>query len=79
VVTSGGQAELGRALGGYVNVVTRSGTNSMREMPRYVRLIERGLFDAKSMITNRYSLDKIMDAYEAVAYRTTVTAMIVMA
>ena len=30
VVTSGGQAELGRALGGYVNVVTRSGTNSLR-------------------------------------------------
>lgn len=30
VVTSGGQAELGRALGGYVNVVTRSGTNSVR-------------------------------------------------
>jgi outer membrane receptor protein involved in Fe transport len=27
VVTSGGQAELGRALGGYVNVVTNSGTN----------------------------------------------------
>ena len=30
VVTSGGQAELGRALGGYVNVVTRSGTNAAR-------------------------------------------------
>lgn len=30
VVTSGGQAELGRALGGYVNVVTRSGTNQVR-------------------------------------------------
>jgi hypothetical protein len=28
VVSSGGQAELGRALGGYVNVVTRSGTNT---------------------------------------------------
>jgi len=27
VVTAGGQAELGRALGGYVNVVTKSGTN----------------------------------------------------
>ena len=27
VVTSGGQAELGRSLGGYVNVVTKSGTN----------------------------------------------------
>jgi carboxypeptidase family protein/TonB-dependent receptor-like protein len=30
VVTSGGQAELGRALGGYVSVVTRSGTNLLR-------------------------------------------------
>ncbi|MDH4066655.1 MAG: carboxypeptidase-like regulatory domain-containing protein, partial [Acidobacteriota bacterium] len=29
VVTSGGQAELGRALGGYLNVVTRSGTNQL--------------------------------------------------
>jgi hypothetical protein len=29
VVTSGGQAELGRALGGYVNVVTRSGANDL--------------------------------------------------
>ncbi len=30
VVTSGGQAELGRALGGYINVVTKSGTNTTR-------------------------------------------------
>ncbi len=30
VVTSGGQAEYGRALGGYLNVVTRSGTNVHR-------------------------------------------------
>ena len=29
VVTGGGQAALGRALGGYVNVVTRSGTNTL--------------------------------------------------
>lgn len=29
VVTSGGQAELGRALGGYINMVTKSGTNQM--------------------------------------------------
>jgi hypothetical protein len=28
VVTSGGQAELGRALGGYINIVTKSGTNA---------------------------------------------------
>ena len=30
VVTGGGQAELGRALGGYFNIVTRSGTNNVR-------------------------------------------------
>jgi hypothetical protein len=30
VVTSGGQAEFGRALGGYFNVITKSGTNSLR-------------------------------------------------
>src|SRR5207253_5171477 len=30
VVTSGGQAELGRALGGYINIVTKSGTNAVR-------------------------------------------------
>jgi hypothetical protein len=29
VVTSGGQAEFGRALGGYVSVVTKSGTNAL--------------------------------------------------
>src|SRR5215475_217068 len=29
VVTAGGQAEFGRALGGYLNVITRSGTNSV--------------------------------------------------
>jgi len=30
VVTSGGQAELGRALGGHINIATRSGTNQWR-------------------------------------------------
>ena len=29
VITSGGQAELGRALGGYVNIVTKSGSNKL--------------------------------------------------
>jgi hypothetical protein len=29
VVTSGGQAEMGRALGGYINMVTKSGTNTL--------------------------------------------------
>ncbi|MCC7009650.1 MAG: TonB-dependent receptor [Acidobacteria bacterium] len=51
VVTSGGQAELGRALGGYVNVVTRSGTNDLRaEMYTFVR--DDGL-TAKNALSGR--------------------------
>jgi hypothetical protein len=38
VVTSGGQAELGRALGGYINVLTKSGTNTAQgDVYNYVR------------------------------------------
>jgi hypothetical protein len=38
VVTSGGQAEFGRALGGYINVVTKSGTNAAHgDIYEYVR------------------------------------------
>ncbi|HEX3702125.1 MAG TPA: TonB-dependent receptor [Vicinamibacterales bacterium] len=38
VVTSGGQAELGRALGGYINIVTKSGTNVRHgDLYEYVR------------------------------------------
>jgi S-(hydroxymethyl)glutathione dehydrogenase/alcohol dehydrogenase len=55
------------------------GVNMMRDLPRYVKLIEKGLYDAKSLITSTYPLEKTMDAYQAVADRTTVTAMIVFA
>lgn len=54
------------------------GTASLRDIPNYVRLIEAGKFDAKSMIT-RYDLSQIMDAYRDVAYRKTLTAVITMA
>ncbi len=54
------------------------GTNSLRDIPSYVRLLERGLFDATAMMGSTYSLDRIMDAYQAVADRTIVNAMIVM-
>jgi S-(hydroxymethyl)glutathione dehydrogenase/alcohol dehydrogenase len=52
------------------------GTNSMRDMPRYVRLIESGKFDAKSMVTGKYPLEKTLEAYREVIDRTTFMAMI---
>ena len=46
VVTSGAQAELGRALGGYVNVVTKSGANAA---PRHaLRLRARRWLNART-------------------------------
>ena len=53
------------------------GTHLKRDLPRYVRLLERGLYDAKSLITTTYPLDRTLEAYQDVADRTTVTAMIV--
>ena len=51
VITSGGQAELGRALGGYVNIVTRSGTNAMRgDAYEYFR---NSRFNAKNALTDK--------------------------
>lgn len=52
------------------------GISPLRDIPRFVELLDRGLYDAKSLITTRYPLDKAMDAYRDVVDRTTVTAMI---
>lgn len=51
------------------------GTNPMRDIPKYVRMLDQGQYDAKALATRIVALDDIMDAYEEVAYRTTVTAI----
>ncbi len=55
------------------------GTNSLRDIPRYVRLIESGRYDAKALIGTIYPLEKTVDAYRQVIDRTTVNAIIKMA
>jgi Zn-dependent alcohol dehydrogenase len=55
------------------------GTNLKRDLPRYVRLMETKQFDAKSLVTTKYPLDRIHDAYRAVGERTVVTAIIAFA
>jgi Carboxypeptidase regulatory-like domain len=50
VVTSGGQAELGRALGGYINVVTKSGGNDLHgDLYGYFR---NSRFNAANALSN---------------------------
>ena len=54
----------------------QGGLQMMRDLPRYVKLIEKGLFDAKSLVTATYPLDRVMEAVHAVADRTTVGAVV---
>lgn len=56
-----------------------AGAQAKRDLLRYVKLIEAGLFDAKALATSTFPLERAREAFEAAAYRTTVTALIVLA
>jgi S-(hydroxymethyl)glutathione dehydrogenase / alcohol dehydrogenase len=51
------------------------GSQPMRDIPRYVEMLDKGQFSAKALATTVVRLDGLLDAYEQVAYRTTVTAI----
>jgi S-(hydroxymethyl)glutathione dehydrogenase/alcohol dehydrogenase len=52
------------------------GISAMRDYPRYVTLVEKGLFDVKSMATFVCKLDEFHQAFEHVAYRTSLASVI---
>jgi S-(hydroxymethyl)glutathione dehydrogenase/alcohol dehydrogenase len=54
----------------------QGGLHMLRDLPRYVKLIEKGVLDAKSMVTATYPLDRAMEAVQAVADRTTLGAVV---
>ena len=51
------------------------GANPMRDIPRFVAMLDSGRYDAKALVTRVVGLKDMLDAYEEVAYRTTVTAI----
>ena len=51
------------------------GANAMRDIPRFVELMERGQFDVRSLATRVVPLEGMIGAYEEVVYRTTITAI----
>jgi Zn-dependent alcohol dehydrogenase len=51
------------------------GASPMRDIPRFVEMLDKGLFDAQSLATTVVPLDRMLDGYEQAAYRTTVTAI----
>jgi S-(hydroxymethyl)glutathione dehydrogenase/alcohol dehydrogenase len=54
-----------------------AGANPMRDIPRFVRLIEAGLFNAKALATATFPLERTRDAFQAVADRATIAAVVV--
>src|SRR5437773_1501439 len=57
----------------------QGGLHVMRDIPRYVKLIEKGKIDAKSMITKRYTLENSRQAVQDTADRTIITGVIELA
>ena len=51
------------------------GSQPMRDIPRYVEMLDSGQFNAKALATTVVPLADMLPAYEQVAYRTTVTAI----
>ena len=51
------------------------GCSPMRDIPRFVELLEKGQYDAKSLATTVVPLPQMLEAYEQVAARTTITAI----
>jgi S-(hydroxymethyl)glutathione dehydrogenase/alcohol dehydrogenase len=63
-------------LGRTIHPGQQGGLHVMRDIPRYVKLIEKGIIDATSVITRRYTLDQSRQAVQDTADRTIITGVI---
>ena len=53
-----------------------AGVQALRDIPRFVKLIEKGLFDAKSLVGKTYPGSQMREALQAAADRTVITSVI---
>ena len=51
------------------------GMSPMRDVPRFVEMLEKGQYDAKPLATTVVPLERMLEAYEQVANRATVTSI----
>jgi S-(hydroxymethyl)glutathione dehydrogenase/alcohol dehydrogenase len=51
------------------------GCSPMKDIPRFVAMLESGQFDSKTLATSVVPLERMLEAYEDVAYRSTITAI----
>jgi S-(hydroxymethyl)glutathione dehydrogenase / alcohol dehydrogenase len=54
----------------------QGGLNMLRDIPRWVKLIENRAIDMKSMITATYPIERAREAIQAVGDRTVLGAVI---
>jgi S-(hydroxymethyl)glutathione dehydrogenase/alcohol dehydrogenase len=53
-----------------------AGVQALRDLPRFVRLIERGHFDAASLVGQTFKVNQMREALQVAADRSAVTSMI---
>ena len=64
------------ALGGRSHHAGQAGgMNPLRDIPRFVQLLDSGQYDAKSLATSVVPIDGMLEAYKQVLYRTTITGI----
>jgi S-(hydroxymethyl)glutathione dehydrogenase / alcohol dehydrogenase len=51
------------------------GASPMRDIPRFVELLDKGQYNAKALATSVVPIERMLEAYEDVVYRTTITAL----
>jgi S-(hydroxymethyl)glutathione dehydrogenase/alcohol dehydrogenase len=51
------------------------GCSPMKDIPRFVEMLEKGQFNAKALATTVVPIERMLEAYEEVAARTTITAL----
>jgi S-(hydroxymethyl)glutathione dehydrogenase/alcohol dehydrogenase len=53
-----------------------AGVQALKDLPRFVRLVENGLFDAKSMLGPTFTADRMKEALQVAADRAAITSVI---
>jgi S-(hydroxymethyl)glutathione dehydrogenase/alcohol dehydrogenase len=51
------------------------GASPMRDIPRFVEMLDKSQYNAKALATSVVPIERMLEAYEDVVYRTTVTAI----
>lgn len=55
---------------------TGGGTNDRRDVPKYIRLMETGQLDLKSLASKTYSLDEASEAYRVCGHREMIATIV---